>query len=105
MTVQFARGDRALGLCDRCGFRQRLADLRSQIVDRRPTGLRVCASCFDQDHPQLQLGRVPINDPQALRDARPDPNTDRSLFGFNPVGNPGNTLTASVGTVTVRIQS
>jgi hypothetical protein len=45
---------------------------------------------------------VPINDPQALRDARPDRNNDRSLFGFNPVGNPANSLTASVGIVTVR---
>jgi hypothetical protein len=102
MTIAYARGTRALGLCDRCGFQQKLNELRWQIVDRRPTGLRVCESCFDQDHPQLQLGRVPVNDPQALRDARPDPNTDRSLYGWQPVGNPANTLTASVGAVSVR---
>lgn len=101
MTVQYARGAKALGLCDRCGLRFLLNELRWQIVDRRKTGSRVCARCFDQDHPQLQLGRTPVNDPQALRDARPDPNTDRSLYGWTPVGNPANTLTASVGVITV----
>lgn len=101
MTVVYARGTKALGLCDRCAFRYRLNELKWEIVDRRKTGLRVCDACFDVDHPQLQLGRTPINDPQALREARPDPNTDRSLFGWDPVGNPANTLTTSVGVVTV----
>jgi len=99
--VTYARGQYALGLCDRCGQRQRLNDLKFQVVDLRITKLRVCSACLDVDHPQLQLGRVRIIDPQALRDARPDPNTDRSLFGFNPVGNPGNIMTASVGTVRI----
>ena len=102
MTVQYARGATAPGLCDRCGFKYLLNDLHWEIVDRRRTGLRVCDACFDQDHPQLQLGRVPVNDPQALRDPRPDPNTDRGLYGWEPVGNPANQLTLSVGVVTVR---
>lgn len=102
MSVQYARGAKALGLCDKCSFQYLLNDLRWEIVDRRRTGLRVCDACFDVDHPQLQLGRTPINDPQALRDARPDPNTDRGLFGWNPVSNPAQYIATYVGTVTVR---
>jgi len=32
--------------------------------------MRVCPECLDRDHPQLQVGRIRINDPQALRGAR-----------------------------------
>ena len=31
-----------------------------------------CKSCWDPDHPQLQLGMYPVNDPQAVREPRPD---------------------------------
>jgi hypothetical protein len=36
------------------------------------TGLLVCEECWDPDHPQNHLGREPVNDPQALRNPRPD---------------------------------
>jgi hypothetical protein len=32
----------------------------------------VCKSCWDPDQPQLQLGLYPVNDPQAVREPRPD---------------------------------
>jgi len=35
------------------------------------TGLLVCPECLDKDQPQLQLGRWPVNDPQALENPRP----------------------------------
>jgi hypothetical protein len=52
---------------------------------------------MDVDHPQLQLGRVPMDDPQALRNARPDntffaPGNQGAggsrmfQYGWNPIG-------------------
>jgi hypothetical protein len=32
----------------------------------------VCPTCWEPDQPQLQLGMYPVNDPQALRNPRPD---------------------------------
>ena len=70
--MAFASEKRARGICDRCGFAFRLKELRYEMVDGRRSGLRVCCECYDVDHPQLNLGEVPIYDPQALRDPRPD---------------------------------
>ena len=102
MSVKFARGKLAFGFCDRCYFRYPLADLSFQVVNQLPTGLKVCPSCNDEDHPQLQLGKFPINDPVALRDPRPDINPGRGLFGWAPIGNNATTVTVSFGTVYVR---
>lgn len=41
----------------------------------------VCSSCYDPDHPQLQLGMYPVEDPQAVRNPRPD--TTYRLGGNN----------------------
>lgn len=100
----YAAGRRALGLCDRCGFTYRLHELHTEIYDLRPNGLRVCSSCRDEDNPQLQLGRVRVNDPQSLRDPRPDINetASTSYFGWRPIGNPiTNKLVGDLGTVVV----
>lgn len=70
--MRYAQGKRAFGFCDRCHFRYPLNELRFQVVAQKMTKLRVCSGCLDVDHPQLMLGRVPINDPIALRDPRPD---------------------------------
>ena len=32
----------------------------------------LCKTCWEQDHPQLQLGMYPVQDPQAVREPRPD---------------------------------
>lgn len=95
----------ALGLCDRCGFTFKLNELKEDIFDRRPTGLLVCSKCWDLDNPQLQLGRIPINDPQSLLDPRPDIDrlTSTSYFGWNPVGNPITVIQCEIGDVTVTI--
>lgn len=76
MSATFATGKIAWGWCDRCGQRQYLKELTDQVVDRKKTGLLVCSVCLDIDHPQLQLGKTPIYDPQALRNPRPDKRTD-----------------------------
>ena len=105
-TATYASSKWALGLCDRCGFRRRLTTLNKEIYDQRPNGLRVCSDCLDKDHPQLQLGRVKVNDPIALRDARPDidKQASTSYFGWRPIGNPlTSTIYCSVGDLTVTI--
>lgn len=70
--MTFARGLRALGICDRCGARFLLSALMEETVAGRRVNNRVCDSCFDSDHPQNWLGRTPVVDPQALRFSRPD---------------------------------
>ena len=101
MTAQYARGKRAFGFCDRCYQRYDLGDLSFQVVNQLPTGLKVCPECNDVDHPQLQLGKFPINDPVALLQPRPDVNPGRSLFGWKPVGNPSTYAVGNVGTVNI----
>lgn len=72
MPNQFASGKYAIAQCDRCNFRYMLKELRTQTVKTKPYKIKVCKSCWDPDHPQLQLGMYPVNDPQAVREPRPD---------------------------------
>lgn len=102
MATQFASSQKALGVCDVCGFTFRLRELRNLIEKGRNTHLKACRECWNPDHPQLKLGEFPINDPQALRDPRPDSNQyaqSRALIlpMKSVVG------TGFVGTVTVNI--
>ena len=101
---EFASGRHAFGFCDRCGFRYDLSALKWEFEDKRRNGLRVCPECLDPDHPQLQLGRFRIYDPQSLKNPRPDLNlvATNALFGWNPVGDESLIEgTGQVGTVTV----
>ena len=86
--TQFAAGQYAFGFCDRCGFRYDLHDLKPEIVDMTPSGFLVCPECLDQDQPQYQLGRVPVDDPIALENPRPDKAqaASRRLYAFDPIG-------------------
>jgi hypothetical protein len=72
MSNRFASGKFAIAECDRCAQRYKLKQLRTQIVKTRPYNIKVCPSCWDPDQPQLQLGMYPVNDPQAVREPRPD---------------------------------
>jgi hypothetical protein len=72
MAVAFANGKRALGICDRCGFRFLLNTLKSPSIRGIKQNTRLCDTCFDPDHPQNFQGMKPVYDPQALRNARPD---------------------------------
>lgn len=72
MPNQFASGKYAIAECDRCAGRYMLKDLRTQTLKTKPWRIKVCKTCWDPDHPQLQIGMYPINDPQAVRDPRPD---------------------------------
>ena len=72
MSNRFASGKYAIAECDRCAQRYKLKELRIQTVKTRPFKIKVCPSCWDPDQPQLQLGMYPVNDPQAVREPRPD---------------------------------
>jgi hypothetical protein len=72
MPNRFASGKFAIAECDRCGQRYKLKELKTQTVKTRPFKVKVCHTCWDPDHPQLQLGMYPVNDPQAVREPRPD---------------------------------
>lgn len=72
MPNQFASGKHAIAECDRCSQRYMLKELRTQTVKTKPFRIKVCKSCWDPDHPQLQIGMYPVNDPQAVREPRPD---------------------------------
>ena len=69
--ASYAEGRKAFGFCDRCGFRYNLKDLKTETVNLATTNLLVCPECWDPDHPQNMLGRMRVDDPEALRNPRP----------------------------------
>ena len=113
MGDRFASSQKALGVCDVCGFTYKLRELRAEVVKGRITGVKACPECWNPDHPQLMLGEYPVDDPQALRDPRSDASEradSRDIqWGWDPVGlddpfelMPNDLVgTISVGTVTV----
>ena len=72
MPNRFASGKHAIAECDRCAQRYMLKELKTQVVKTKPFKVKVCPACWDPDQPQLQLGMYPVNDPQAVREPRPD---------------------------------
>lgn len=72
MGNRFASGKNAIAECDRCGFRFKLTQLRKEVIKTKTYNLLVCANCWDPDQPQLQLGMYPVDDPQGIREPRPD---------------------------------
>lgn len=91
------------GLCDRCSQRYRLSELRYEYKLGRSTGLRVCRSCYDPSHPQLDTRHVRTDDRQSVPNNRSDRKewaATRSLYGWNPAGHSTtSTLTISIGRV------
>lgn len=124
MPNQFSSGKFAIAECDRCGQRFKLKQLKSLTIKTKKVNILVCPECWEPDQPQLKLGMFPINDPQAVRNPRPDvsylvsgldvdgdPSGGSRVFqwGWNPVGGardggltPNNlNLQITLGTVTV----
>tara|TARA_R100001377_G_C3119202_1_gene85350 strand:- start:113 stop:451 length:339 start_codon:yes stop_codon:yes gene_type:complete len=110
--MAYASGKFASALCDRCGFKYKLLDLKKEW-----NGLKTCHTCFEPKHPQLEPIRAP-SDPEALYNPRPS--TDEGIGeGFVFINNSnifkGNNMnpsivgqnfiiskmTASVGAVTI----
>ena len=72
MPSQFASGKYEIAECDRCGQRFKLKELRKLTIKTKQVSIKVCHECWEPDQPQLQLGMYPVNDPQAVREPRPD---------------------------------
>ena len=81
MATKYASGKYSIAECDRCGQRYMLKELRKQVLKTKMYNIKVCQSCWDPDQPQLSLGLYPVNDPQAVREPRPD--TSYILSGTN----------------------
>ena len=72
MGNRFASGKWAIAQCDRCDGRYKLKELRREVIKGKNFDLLVCKECWDPDQPQLHLGEFPVDDPQGVRDPRPD---------------------------------
>lgn len=72
MPSKFASGKYAIAECDRCGQRYKLTELKKEVIKTKLFNIKVCPECWDPDQPQLSLGLYPVNDPQAVREPRPD---------------------------------
>lgn len=126
MPNRFSSGKYSIAECDRCGQRYKLKELRKLTIKTKQVSIKVCPECYEPDQPQLQLGMYPVNDPQAVREPRPDTSYvasgllangytgegSRNIeWGWNPVGGSAGidngltpnhlALTISLGTITV----
>ena len=72
MPSKYASGKHSIAECDRCGFRYKLKELRKLTIKTKNVNIKVCQNCWEPDQPQLSLGLYPVNDPQAVREPRPD---------------------------------
>jgi hypothetical protein len=99
MASRFSSGKFSIAECDRCGFRYKLTQLKQLVIKTKNVNIKVCPECWEPDQPQLQLGMYPVNDPQAVRDPRPDVSyytatgvnggdggSRVTQWGWNPVG-------------------
>lgn len=96
MSNRFSSGKYSIAMCDRCGQKFSLKELRTQTLKTKPYKIKVCRPCYEPDHPQLKLGMYPVFDPQAVREPRPDTSYqqagttgmqtnglgDESIFGY-----------------------
>jgi hypothetical protein len=98
MASKFASGKWAIAQCDRCSFRYKLKELKQLVIKTKNVNILVCPTCWEPDQPQLQLGMYPVNDPQALRDPRPDVSYTLSGNSGLQIGGTNETNIFNVGT-------
>ena len=72
MGNRFSSAKNSIAECDRCGFRYKLKELKKLTIKTKQVTIKVCPTCWEPDQPQLQLGMYPVQDPQAVREPRPD---------------------------------
>ena len=95
MPSKYSSGQFSIAECDRCGFRFKLKELRKLTIKTKQVSIKVCKSCWEPDHPQLQLGMYPVNDPQAVREPRPDVSYRQSGYsGLQLTETPGTSVDA-----------
>jgi hypothetical protein len=83
MPSKFASGKKAISECDVCAQRYPLRKLKPLVIKTKVTNILACPTCWSPDQPQLQLGLYPVNDPQALRNPRPDNSYKQSGLNIN----------------------
>jgi len=91
MPTKYSSGKFSIAQCDRCGFRFKLKQLKRLVIKTKNVNILVCPECWEPDQPQLSLGLYPVNDPQAVRNPRPD-------LGYYESGLDGLQLTGFTGT-------
>ena len=105
MSSRFASSKRAIAECDVCGFRYKLKELRNLIVRGSDTNIKACIECWEPDHPQNELGRYPVHDPQAIRNPRPDftgyPKSRAIIYSGSESNKLSFATTGFIGSVTV----
>tara|TARA_Y100000114_G_C11645702_1_gene271605 strand:+ start:270 stop:596 length:327 start_codon:yes stop_codon:yes gene_type:complete len=105
MPSKFASSKNALAECDICGFRFYLRELRNLIIRGSDTNIKACPECWNPDHPQNELGRYPVYDPQAIRNPRPDftgyPKSRAMIYSGSQFNKLSFVTTGFVGAVTV----
>lgn len=80
MGNRFSSAKNSIAECDRCGFRYKLKQLKKLTIKTKQVSIKVCPTCWEQDQPQLQLGMYPVQDPQAVREPRPDTSYKQSGY-------------------------
>jgi len=90
MPSKYSSGKFSIAQCDRCGFRFKLKQLKRLVIKTKNVNILVCPECWEPDQPQLSLGLYPVNDPQAVRNPRPD-------LGYYQAGLDGLQLTETTG--------
>ena len=102
--MAFASEKNAYGICDRCGFRYGLRELRKEW-----NGYRTCPECYEPKHPQLDVKRN-LADPEALNNPRVDTSVvprNFTVYTNWDLGIIGTALTvpdalsSSLGTITI----
>jgi hypothetical protein len=86
--MAFARGRKAIGICDLCGTQWKLVQLKYGVVAGKTTRQRFCPDCWDPDNPRDRPSVwIAKGEAIAVRDPRPDPALAglNSLGGWNPV--------------------
>jgi len=97
MSSKFSSGKNAISECDRCGFRYKLKQLKRLVIKTKNINILVCPTCWEPDQPQLSLGLYPVNDPQAVRNPRPDVSYYQSGTTGLQLTNSGDTGTSGQG--------
>jgi hypothetical protein len=86
--MAYAKGPRAIGLCDRCGFQYLRKDLKFEALDDgRRTKLLHCPECLDVPNPQADPKNFIFGtEAVAIQDPRPDTGITsiRALVGADP---------------------
>lgn len=71
MSGAFASGKYANAECDVCSRSVKYTSLKALVVNGTQTNTRACPECWSPDHPQYQVNKLDMTDPQALLDPRP----------------------------------